>query len=147
MSTYGPFHRLGTPGGPGCRVTMIPVQGKAPDGAIIDGSLLDAGAEAPEIELLRTVASGLGVIWGHDEFGWWAAVPSSPTSKFAVASSSPTRQSLFREDDNGARFLIDHFASLDEAERRAAELAHGGHKQHYFIELATDEQTTLADTI
>lgn len=146
MSTYGPFHRLGTPGGPGCRVTMIPVQGKAPDGTITDGSLLDAGSEAPEIELLRTVASGLGVIWGHDEFGWWAAVPSSPTSKFAAASSSSTRHSLFREDENGARFLIDHFDSRDAAERRAAELAHGGHKQHYYIEPATDGQTAQAQT-
>src|SRR4051812_1566092 len=126
MSTSGPFHRLGTPGGPGCRVTMIPVQGKAPDGVITDGSLIDAGPNAPEIELLRTVASGLGVIWGHDEFGWWAAVPNFPTSKFAVASNAPTRYSLFREDDNGARFLIDHFESQDEAERRAAELERGG---------------------
>jgi hypothetical protein len=125
---------------------MIPVQGKAPDGTIKDASLLDAGSEALEIELLRTVASGLGVIWGHDEFGWWAAVPSSPMSKFAVASSSPTRYSLFREDDNGARFLIDHFDSRDEAERRAAELAHGGHKQHYFIEPATSDQTALSET-
>ncbi len=104
-----------------------------------DASLLDAGADAPEIELLRTVASGLGVIWGHDEFGWWAAVPSAPVSQFAAASRPSTRHSLFREDDNGARFLIDHFGSRDEAEHRAAELAHGGHKQHYFIEPATDD--------
>lgn len=141
MSTYDPFHRLGTPGGPGCRVTMIPVQGKAPDGTMTDASLLDAGSEAPEIELLRTVACGLGVIWGHDEFGWWAAVPNAPTSKFATAASSSTRHSLFRQDDNGARFLIGHFYSRDEAERRAAELAHGGHKQHYFIEPEKSDQT------
>jgi hypothetical protein len=139
MSTYGPFHRAGNPGGPGCRVTLIPVQGKKPDGTMMDGSLLDAGSEAPEIELLRTVANGLGVVWGHDEFGWWAAVPSFPASKFAEASRPSNRHSLFREDDNGARFLIASFDSLDEAERKAAELAHGGHKQHYFIEPATDD--------
>ena len=28
-------------------------------------------------ELLRTVAHLLGVRWGQDEFGWWAAVPKS----------------------------------------------------------------------
>lgn len=118
---------------------MIPVQLKKSDGTMTDASLLDAGPEAPEIELLRTVAHGLGVVWGHDEFGWWAAVPSSPVSKFAEASRPSTRHSLFREDDNGARFLIAQFDSLDEAERKAAELAQGGHKQHYFIEPATDD--------
>jgi hypothetical protein len=101
---------------------MIPVQGKAPDGTITYSSLLDAGSEANEIELLRTVASGLEVIWGHDEFGWWAAVPSSPTSKFAAASGSSSRYALFREDDNGVRFLIAHFdsrggASIEPASR------------------------------
>ena len=119
---------------------MIPVQGKAPDGTITYSSLLDAGSEANEIELLRTVASGLEVIWGHDEFGWWAAVPSSPTSKFAAASGSSSRYALFREDDNGVRFLIAKFDSRDDAEHRAAELAEGGHKQHYFIEQVTDHQ-------
>ena len=121
---------------------MTPGQGKGTDANITDESLLHAGPEASEIELLRTVAGGLGVSWGHDEFGWWAAVPNSPKSTFAAACSSSTRHSLFREDDNGARFLIDHFNSRVEAERRAAELARGGHKQHYFIEPATDDQTS-----
>jgi len=139
MSTHGPFHRLGAPGGPGCRVALIPVQGRTSDGTIMDASLLDAGPEASEVELLRTVANGLGVVWGHDEFGWWAAVPSSPASRFAASSPAATRHALFREDDNGVRFLIGHFDSRDDAERKAAELAAGGHKQHYFIEPVTDD--------
>jgi hypothetical protein len=36
--------------------------------------LLDAGTEASELELLRTVALGLGVRWGRDDLGWWATV-------------------------------------------------------------------------
>jgi hypothetical protein len=51
-------------------------------------------------------------------------------------SPPPSRYALFREDDNGARFLIAHFDTREEAENRAAELAQGGHKQHYFIEPA-----------
>lgn len=127
---------------------MIPVQGNTGDGSLVEASLLDAGPDAPEIELLRTVANGLGVVWGHDEFGWWAAVPNLPTSKFAAASAtaaaSSDRHALFREDDNGARFLIDHFDSREAAEQRAAELAYGGHKQHYFIEPAPHEAETGA---
>ncbi|RYD29616.1 MAG: hypothetical protein EOP86_21405 [Verrucomicrobiaceae bacterium] len=46
---------------------------------------------------------------------------------------------LFREDDNGARFLIAVFDSREKAEQRAAELAHGGHKQHYFTEPVAPE--------
>ena len=38
--------------------------------------LLDAGTDATEVELLRTIAEGLGVRWGHDDLGWWAAVPT-----------------------------------------------------------------------
>jgi hypothetical protein len=39
--------------------------------------LLDAGKDASELELLRTVAAGIGIQWGHDDFGWWAVVPAS----------------------------------------------------------------------
>lgn len=39
-------------------------------------------------------------------------------------------------------YLIARFATREEAEGRAAELAHGGHKQYYFIEpLAKSQQT------
>jgi len=104
--------------------------------------LLDAGPDSSELELLRTVAAGLGVQWGRDDFGWWAAVPSVPVSKFAIAEPQPQETevrgySLFREDDNGARFLMERFNTQDEAEAKAAELARGGHKQHYFVEAPT----------
>lgn len=142
MNTYGPFHRSGSPGGPGCRVAVLPVQGRTSGGALTEGSLLDGGEEASELELLRTVAAGLGVHWGHDSPGWWAMVPRLPVSGFisgGQGQESKSGHALFREDDNGARFLIAVFDSREKAEQRAAELAHGGHKQHYFIEQATPE--------
>jgi len=72
---HGPFHRLGEPGGPGCPVTTIPIAMKLRDGLESSGFLIDAGHEATEIELLRTIAKMVGVRWGHDELGWWAAMP------------------------------------------------------------------------
>ncbi len=142
------YHRLGAPGGPACRVVTLPVQGRGSDGTFMDAALLDAGTEASEVELLRAVAHGLGVQWGHDEFGWWAAVPATPASHFSSAGTGTTDaeetpppsdsasapHALFREDDNGARFLIAHFPTRALAEQRAQDLAHGGHKQHYFVE-------------
>ena len=72
--SHGPYHRLGEPGGPGCKVASLPIQFKTSDGATVAGHLLDAGPDATELELLRTVANGFGVKWGHDEHGWWAVV-------------------------------------------------------------------------
>ena len=74
--TYGPYHRLGEPGGPGCRVVALTIEMKDVDGSPVSAQLLDAGTEATEVELLRTVAKGLGVRWGHDDLGWWAMVPT-----------------------------------------------------------------------
>jgi len=135
---HGPFHRIGSPGGPGCRVGVLAVKGKAADGTIAEASLLDAGPESNEIELLRTIAHGLGVRWGQDELGWWAAVPVNPTSQFA-ASHSETESiadnyALFRIDDNGVTFLVAKFRTREEAEQRLSELTQNVHKQHYFIE-------------
>jgi hypothetical protein len=73
---HGPFHRLGEPGGPGCAVGVLPISLKGPDGLLVAASLLDAGTDATELELLRTVATQFGVRWGRDDHGWWAAVPS-----------------------------------------------------------------------
>ena len=73
--THGPYHRLGVPGGPGCKVGVLPVTGKGKDGTPFEADLLDAGPTATEVELLRTVAAGVGLRWGHDEHGWWAMVP------------------------------------------------------------------------
>jgi hypothetical protein len=72
--SHDPYHRLGEPGGPGCEVTALPIQFKQPDGTSGSGHLLDAGPDASELELLRTVAQGLGVKWGVDQHGWWAVV-------------------------------------------------------------------------
>ena len=72
---FGPYHRTGEPGGPGCPVASLPITLKGPGGEPVPPYLLDAGAGASELELLRTVAAGLGVRWGRDDHGWWATVP------------------------------------------------------------------------
>jgi hypothetical protein len=77
-ATHGPYHRLGAPGGPGCPVTELPVSATLPDGRVVAMALLSAGENATEVELLRTIAHSLGIQWGQDEFGWWAAVPRHP---------------------------------------------------------------------
>lgn len=78
--SYGPYHRLGGPGGKGCPVATLRVRAPGTDGSPINMDFLDAGREASEVELLRTVAFGLGVQWGKDELGWWAAVPVSSST-------------------------------------------------------------------
>jgi hypothetical protein len=142
MSSHSPYHRKGAPGGLGCRVNLLPVQGQSAQGTPTAFALLDAGKEATEIELLRTIAKGLGVKWGQDDAGWWAAVPEKPISAFAAAlykaATDPaianSAHALYREDDNGGRFLIGQFDTRQAAEARAKELATGGHKQFYFVE-------------
>jgi hypothetical protein len=132
-----PFFRSGVPGGPGAQVSILPISGRASGSdKVIEASLLDAGETATELELLRTVASGLGVVWGRDELGVWAVVPNEPRSAFATAQEPAIElpYALYREDDNGARFLIARYATQAEAEAKAAELARGGHKQAYFVE-------------
>ncbi len=73
---HGPYHRTGEPGGPGAPVGVLPIQGRLPDGSVIDAQLLDA-KDTSEVELLRTVCAGLGIQWGHDDIGWWAVVPTA----------------------------------------------------------------------
>jgi len=75
LGKHGPFHRTGEPGGPGCPVGVLPIAFKGPDGSPVSAQLLDAGPEATELELLRTIVQGLGIRWGHDGLGWWAVVP------------------------------------------------------------------------
>jgi len=72
----GPYHRRVQPGGPGCAVGVLAVSLGGANGDPVDAELLDAGMTASELELLRTVASRLGVRWGQDDLGWWAAVPT-----------------------------------------------------------------------
>ena len=40
---------------------------------------------------------------------------------------------VWRQDDNGNRFLVDSFPSRERADRRIAELTQGHHKQAYWI--------------
>lgn len=40
---------------------------------------------------------------------------------------------LWRQDDNGHRFLVGRYPTLDAAERRLAELIRMQHKQSYWI--------------
>ena len=65
-----------------------------------------------------------------------------PLSQFSQESQTNLRvftHALFREDDNGARFLIGCFYSREAAQEKAAELAKGGHKQYYFVEKISGE--------
>jgi hypothetical protein len=101
MSNHGPFHRRGAPGGAGCEVSLLPISSRRPgSGEVIEACLLDAGETASELELLRTVASGLGVVWGRDDLGAWAMVPNEPQSAFAAppATESDLPHALYRED-------------------------------------------------
>lgn len=63
-------------------------------------------------------------------------VPNESRSAFAAAQEPAIElpHALYREDDNGARFLIARYSTQAEAEAKATELARGGHKQAYFVE-------------
>lgn len=74
-TNYGPYHRLGEPGGPGCEVSGLPIMAKLPSGEAMGAILLSPRMPATELELLRTIALSIGIRWGQDEFGWWAMVP------------------------------------------------------------------------
>ena len=71
----GPYHRLGSPGGPGCEVSALPVVGKSPSGEMTEATLLSTHTSATEVELLRTIVHSFGIRWGHDDYGWWAVIP------------------------------------------------------------------------
>ena len=49
---------------------------------------------------------------------------------------------LWREDDNGQRFLVARHPTLDGAERQLAELTRVQHKQCYWIVATPDQSTT-----
>jgi hypothetical protein len=50
-----------------------------------------------------------------------------------MSENFPMPFELWRQDDNGNRFLIDIYDSLAEAETRLAELSRVPHKQTYWI--------------
>lgn len=45
---------------------------------------------------------------------------------------------LWRQDDNGNRFMVEEFASRELAEERLAELTRVQHKQTYWIDASLD---------
>ncbi|MCW1883231.1 hypothetical protein OKA04_00720 [Luteolibacter flavescens] len=123
---HGPFHRLGEPGGPGCPVGILPIAVSDAQGGQVSGSLLDAGTESTEIELLRTIAARFGVKWGRDDLGWWAVVKEVETPTWSV----------WRQDDHGNSFLVEANLTKSQAERLQVEFEERGHKQTYW---AVDE--------
>lgn len=115
-------HRRGGPGGEGCRVSVLPITAKSPDGTRFEAQLLDAGSESTEVELLRTIVEKMGVRWGHDDIGWWAMAPGS---------SFPT-WSVLRQDENGNEFLVKANLRREEAEALVSEMDSRGHKQTFW---------------
>lgn len=124
MSNESKYHRLGEPGGRGCSVSILDVEFSNQNSKRIPGELLDGGPESTELELLRTVASRLGVKWGHDEFGWWAALEKSKVSDWTV----------WRQDDNGRKFIVETDLSETDAGLLVAELEASAHKQTYWAD-------------
>lgn len=122
MNTPKTYHRRGEPGGPGCPVGVLAVNVQNQNGEPTAAELLDAGPDATEMELLRTVASRLGVQWGHDEFGWWAALRGSDFPGWAV----------WRQDDSGNKFLVEANLTEQQAQSLAAGFEAKGHKQTYW---------------
>ena len=119
---HASYHRMGEPGGPGCPLAVLPIEVLDHQGGQVAAQLLCADEKASELEMLRTVASRLGVRWGHDDFGWWAAVKERQFPTWAV----------WRQDDHGNLHLMQ--ANLIEKEARdlVADYEARGHKQTYF---------------
>ncbi len=116
------YHRLGEPGGPGCEVAILEVECTGPNCKRVPSELLDAGPDSTEIELLRTVAARLGVKWGQDEFGWWAAIERSKVTDWTV----------WRQDDNGQSYVVETHLNEADAGLLVAELEGSAHKQTYW---------------
>ena len=118
------YHRKGQPGGPGCSVRVLPVEARDGEGKLVAFELLDAGDKGGELELLRTVAARSGVKWGKDEFGWWAAVRVVDSRSWSV----------WRQDDNGNKFLMKTKLTKSEAALTVEHYQSLGHKQMYWSE-------------
>lgn len=121
---YGPYHRLGEPGGQGCPVAVLPVFTKGPGGTSAPADLLDGGKDATEVQVLRTVAQALGVRWGSDDLGWWAVVQGHSFPSWAV----------WRQDDSGQTYLVTANLTADAAQAMVAEFEARGHKQTYWCD-------------
>ena len=118
---HNPFHRLGKPGGEGCPLGVLPINGKDSEGNTFSAQLLDAGKEASEIELLRTIASRFGVQWGSDDLGWWAVVREAEFPSWAV----------WRQDDLGNEYLVEPNLTETMARKMVQDFEAKGHKQTY----------------
>lgn len=57
-----------------------------------------------------------------------------PPSPLHLPPNQTTPTPSTAKTDKGTHFLIARFATQAEAEAKAAELARGGHKQHYFVQ-------------
>ena len=117
------YHRIGEPGGPGCHVGVLSIEMKSSEGNARPGVLLTTHEKANELELLRTIASKLGVIWGKDDLGWWAALANSESPSWSV----------WRQDDNGNNFLVKANLTKTEAEELQLHFEKLGHKQMYWV--------------
>jgi hypothetical protein len=122
--TNGPYHRTGEPGGPACPLGVLPIQFKDQNGELRSGTLVAAPEAATELEMLRNIASRLGIIWGHDQLGWWAAVPDIQFPCWSV----------WRQDDNGNKFLMNFNMSEAQAKQMVSHYESLGHKQCYWAQ-------------
>ncbi len=127
--------RSGAPGGPTCEISYQTIETKSEDGTIHQDFLITPAGEASEVELLRTIAQRLKIRWGQDEQGWWATVPKkTSTSQFSTEVSTQAENwAVWRQDDNGNRFLISAGHSRGKAEKIAQEFEARGHKQMYWV--------------
>jgi hypothetical protein len=107
----------------------LEISAKMPDGEYRNGHLLDAGKEASEVELLRTIAKQLGVNWGHDDLGWWAVVLDDDHTE-----TERNDFCVYRQDDNGNKFLVESNLTESEANKISNALESTGHKQMYWVE-------------
>ncbi len=67
-------------------------------------------------------AEKLGVSWGEDELGWWAAIQTSEFPSWSVR----------RYDDNGNSVLVEANLTEDQAKSQVAAYEAKGHKQMYW---------------
>lgn len=117
------YHRKGAPGGPGCDVSIMSIEMRTSDAESSPGVLLTAPENANELELLRTIASKLGVVWGQDDLGWWAAIANVEFPSWSV----------WREDDNSNKFLVKANLTKTQASEMQTHYESLGHKQTYWI--------------
>src|SRR5689334_3051682 len=123
QALYGPYFRQGQPGGPPCRISWMEVLGRPSNGTAEEIFFVNAQDGATEVELLRAIVARLGIRWGCDTLGWWAASPVHGLGlRLSREDEVRTRPwAVWRQDDNGNRFLVSEGHSQAEAERIVAE--------------------------